>query len=93
MMFEAWHGVVWALVSAVFVVALAATDRKRRGARKKSSPSALRLAFLVGALLPGLYLASMVGWADFFIWISLAAVFGWGIAALASKEIWERARN
>jgi len=81
MSFENWLGPFCALVSAVFVVILAATDRKRRQLRRGASWPMTRAIAAFAIFLQGLALALYGRWSDFLIWIGAAAVIGWGIAA------------
>jgi hypothetical protein len=83
-----WLGLSGALFSAGCIAFLAASDPRRRGvaARHRS-----RWLVTSAAFAPGLMLGIGGRWSDFLIWIGMAAIMGWGIAALASSNFKRRA--
>jgi hypothetical protein len=88
MMLLGWLGFIGALFSAGCIIFIAASDPRRRGVAARH-----RLRWLVtsAAFAPGLALAIGGRWSDFLIWVGMAAILGWGIAALASRNFKQRA--
>ena len=84
MMLLGWLGLSGALVSAACIARLAAVDPKRRGV--VLARPGLRRLLVVATFLPGLALGVAGRWSDFLIWVGAAAIFGWAIAALASRR-------
>jgi hypothetical protein len=79
-----WLGLSGALVSAACIALLAALDSKRRGAGP--ARPGLRRLLIAATFMPGLALGFAGRWSDFLIWVGAAAIFGWAIAALASRR-------
>ena len=76
-------GFLSALLSALCLAFLAASDPKRLAGRRSALGSLRRLAIAV-AVLPGALLALTGAWVAFMIWLGTAAVLGWVIAAAFS---------
>jgi hypothetical protein len=78
-------GFLSAVLSAMCLVLLAASDSKRTERRPAfSSLGSLRPLALTVAIVPGLVLAMTGRWVAFLIWLGATAMFGWMIAALFS---------
>jgi len=76
-------GFLAALMSALCLAFLAASDAKRLPERRTTVSGLRRLAIAL-AILPGAVLAITGDWVGFLIWLGAVAVLGWMIAAAFS---------
>jgi hypothetical protein len=76
-------GFLSAVMSAVCLALLAASDPKRL-AGGRSAFARWRLVAVILAALPGAFLAMTGRWVAFLIWLGIAAMLGWMIAVLFS---------
>jgi hypothetical protein len=85
-MLDGGLGFVCAFASAAAIAALAASDPKRRRARRGQTNSTTRWTLLLATLIPGITLAAAGRWTDVLVWVGAAAVLGWAIAALSNLK-------
>lgn len=76
-------GFLAALMSALCLAFLAASNSKRLPGRGTALSGLRRLAIAL-AILPGVALAITGDWVGFLIWLGAVAVLGWTIAAVFS---------
>jgi membrane protein implicated in regulation of membrane protease activity len=83
-----------AMLSAMCLLLLAASDSKRAQPRPALSlPSRLRSLLVAAAVVPGVLFAVTGRWVAFLIWLGIAAMLGWMIAALFSALSAPKSRN